>query len=420
LITTKLNDEIHQPPTPQGYALTVLDARTGEPVALKDDLAGATGLAVLNKDLKTDAQGRFSLQEAASAVRSLVSGANALQSLTSAIAGLVSEVAKVGGSNPTAQAKLSGLVFVGTVLTGDFQNGAFRLTNTLNGAAVDAATGTLTTVTTQTTSSGGHSSSGPAIVGTPVGTADELFAALADSSVETIALTADITLTQPIAYHLLNTQAPYYVTIDRPVVINGYDHTLTAYSYTQINHPDVTIKNLKTNQGVLTPYGQVIGGVRIDNVTFNQADNGNAVIGTYYNTGVVINACTFNGGGEGVLFESGTVTNCTFTGLTDRSIRYKAPSTITGNTIQLVGGAHGIQFESSQLNSAEAIADVKNNTFTWDGTGETPYAYYFQQPFSNGEAIIGPKMFLLNPDNGNHYNSVPADFQVYAADGSNF
>jgi hypothetical protein len=45
-----------------GYAVQVLDAQTGEPVALKDDLAGATGLAVLNKNLVTDAKGQFSLQ----------------------------------------------------------------------------------------------------------------------------------------------------------------------------------------------------------------------------------------------------------------------------------------------------------------------------------------------------------------------
>ncbi|MNS52535.1 hypothetical protein D3C72_852520 [compost metagenome] len=44
------------------YAVTVLDATTGEPVALRDDLTGATGLAVLNRHLKTDAQGKFSLQ----------------------------------------------------------------------------------------------------------------------------------------------------------------------------------------------------------------------------------------------------------------------------------------------------------------------------------------------------------------------
>lgn len=45
-----------------GYAISVLDGQTGKPVALKDDLASATTLTVLNKNLMTDAQGAFSLQ----------------------------------------------------------------------------------------------------------------------------------------------------------------------------------------------------------------------------------------------------------------------------------------------------------------------------------------------------------------------
>ena len=45
-----------------GYAVQVLNAQTGEPVALKNDLAGATGLAVLNRNLVTDAKGQFNLQ----------------------------------------------------------------------------------------------------------------------------------------------------------------------------------------------------------------------------------------------------------------------------------------------------------------------------------------------------------------------
>jgi hypothetical protein len=45
-----------------GYAVQVLDAQTGEPVALKDDLAGVSSLAVLNRNLVTDAKGQFSLQ----------------------------------------------------------------------------------------------------------------------------------------------------------------------------------------------------------------------------------------------------------------------------------------------------------------------------------------------------------------------
>jgi hypothetical protein len=63
-----------------GYAVTVIDATTGKPVALRDDLAGATGLAVLNRNLKTDAQGKFSLQvvglAAGKALRVQVSSGN--------------------------------------------------------------------------------------------------------------------------------------------------------------------------------------------------------------------------------------------------------------------------------------------------------------------------------------------------------
>ncbi|MFN3430430.1 MAG: pectate lyase-like adhesive domain-containing protein [Candidatus Sericytochromatia bacterium] len=63
-----------------GYAVTVLDATTGQPVALRDDLTGATGLAVLNRNLKTDAQGKFSLQvvglAAGKALRVQVSSGN--------------------------------------------------------------------------------------------------------------------------------------------------------------------------------------------------------------------------------------------------------------------------------------------------------------------------------------------------------
>jgi hypothetical protein len=45
-----------------GYAVQVLNAQTGEPVALKSDLSGVTGLAVLDRNLVTDAKGQFSLQ----------------------------------------------------------------------------------------------------------------------------------------------------------------------------------------------------------------------------------------------------------------------------------------------------------------------------------------------------------------------
>jgi hypothetical protein len=47
-----------------GYAITVLDARTGQPVALTNDLASAKGLAVLNDSLTTAADGTFKLQVA--------------------------------------------------------------------------------------------------------------------------------------------------------------------------------------------------------------------------------------------------------------------------------------------------------------------------------------------------------------------
>lgn len=47
-----------------GYALQVLDAHTGEPVPAVADLDGATGLAVLQPSMFTDAEGRFSLQVA--------------------------------------------------------------------------------------------------------------------------------------------------------------------------------------------------------------------------------------------------------------------------------------------------------------------------------------------------------------------
>lgn len=45
-----------------GYAVSVLDARTGKPVATTSDPASASGLAVLNQGLTTDAQGAFTLQ----------------------------------------------------------------------------------------------------------------------------------------------------------------------------------------------------------------------------------------------------------------------------------------------------------------------------------------------------------------------
>ena len=45
-----------------GYTVTVLDAQTGQPVTLTNDLASAKGLAVLAQNLKTDAKGDFNLQ----------------------------------------------------------------------------------------------------------------------------------------------------------------------------------------------------------------------------------------------------------------------------------------------------------------------------------------------------------------------
>jgi hypothetical protein len=45
-----------------GYDVTVLDAKTGKAVERKADLAGVTTLAVLDKNLKTDASGAFSFQ----------------------------------------------------------------------------------------------------------------------------------------------------------------------------------------------------------------------------------------------------------------------------------------------------------------------------------------------------------------------
>lgn len=47
-----------------GYALQVLDAHTGEPVPMVAGLDGATGLAVLQQSMLTDAEGRFTLQVA--------------------------------------------------------------------------------------------------------------------------------------------------------------------------------------------------------------------------------------------------------------------------------------------------------------------------------------------------------------------
>jgi hypothetical protein len=45
-----------------GYRVTVLDATTGQPVTLTNDLASAQGLAVLNESVVTDAQGQINLQ----------------------------------------------------------------------------------------------------------------------------------------------------------------------------------------------------------------------------------------------------------------------------------------------------------------------------------------------------------------------
>ncbi|MNS38776.1 hypothetical protein D3C72_710370 [compost metagenome] len=45
-----------------GYDVTVLDAQTGKAVERKADLAGVTTLAVLDKNMKTDASGAFSFQ----------------------------------------------------------------------------------------------------------------------------------------------------------------------------------------------------------------------------------------------------------------------------------------------------------------------------------------------------------------------
>jgi hypothetical protein len=47
-----------------GYALQVLDAHTGEPVPVVASLDGATGLAVLQQSMLTDAEGRFTVQVA--------------------------------------------------------------------------------------------------------------------------------------------------------------------------------------------------------------------------------------------------------------------------------------------------------------------------------------------------------------------
>ena len=65
-----------------GYTVTVLDAQTGQPVTLTNDLNGATGLTVLNQNLVTDANGAFSFQvvglQAGQALRVQVKKGNAV------------------------------------------------------------------------------------------------------------------------------------------------------------------------------------------------------------------------------------------------------------------------------------------------------------------------------------------------------
>jgi hypothetical protein len=87
-----------------GYALSVYDAGTGEPLAPAADLAGATGPTILNRGLVTDAAGRFTLSLAnVGAGRTLRVVAHAG---IGAVETLVSGTGKALGPTPSAQRRV--------------------------------------------------------------------------------------------------------------------------------------------------------------------------------------------------------------------------------------------------------------------------------------------------------------------------
>jgi hypothetical protein len=346
----------------KGYTVTVLDATTGQPVTLTNDLASAKGLAVLAQNLVTDASGKFSLQvvglgagqalrvqvtsgsgmletvvtangqslgakgyavaQAASSftitelttaiakvaagvirttqvlkpeaaapvlaklatrmaelsakleldlkanpslandlvstkgtdaddtVKVLVTNAGELSALTKLVAELVADVSKAAGANASdalADAKiketLAKIAFTGTVLTGSLQgNGGFNLSNVINGQSVDANSGDLGSVTKQVTRPSSGGSSGPVYL--EVGSLEDLQLALEGTATH-IRLTRDVGDNENVRYRI---QRGYWLPIDRPVVIDGGNHTLGAE--VAINSDGVTLQNMAVTRNI--------------------------------------------------------------------------------------------------------------------------------------------------------------------------
>jgi hypothetical protein len=244
----------------------------------------------------------------AEAVKTLVTNAGELAGLTKLVASLVADVSKAAATSAspaaadaTVRAALAKIEFTGTVLAGALDaKGGFKLTNGINGQAVDAGSGDLATVTTQITPSGGSGgSSAVEPTWVEVANLNELQTALAGTA-------SHIRLTGTIGqdYRGYRIQTTETFTINRAVVIDG--NAKDVFSPIQVNSGGVTLKNAtvwrsltigtdrvryRVQELVLVEEPTVTGAVTFDAVTFKLDNSG--TVQCHAPVNLTVKGCTF-------------------------------------------------------------------------------------------------------------------------------